>query len=109
MTYFIPGMNNAGQRIRMGRKMERNPKAEAYYKDREENSHKSTGMTPGMDEVSYDGDAAILHHEEYDQHTGRVEQYIQVSRHGEAGLRKITWEPSESGELRITKTGRTYF
>ncbi len=108
MTFFIPGMNPDGKR-NWGAKMDENPKAKAWKESRGDKGDQSTGFEPGDRTVSFNGDPAIMHHEEHDPHTGKVEQYVQRSSRGDAGMYKVTWERSQSGELRITKTGRTQF
>lgn len=84
----------------------KHPAASEFYASRESTSHDSTGFTPG-DTVMYQGDCAVVLHEERDQHSGEVTVYMQKSEQGRSGLVKAVWAPNGERGMVLRDRRRT--
>lgn len=69
-----------------------NPQFAEFFANRAETSHSTVGLDPGQ-EVNIKGQGGRVLYEERDQHSGRIEQYVQVSSQTDSGTRKMVWEP----------------
>jgi hypothetical protein len=84
----------------------KNPCAREFYESRTATSHDSTGFTEG-DQVMYQGDCAVVLHEERDQHTGEVTVYMRKSEQGRSGLVKSVWAPDGQRGMVLRDRRRT--
>lgn len=84
----------------------KHPGAREFYESRKDTSHESTGFTEG-DKVMYQGDCALVLHEERDQHSGEVTVYMQKSEQGRSGLVKAVWAPNGERGMVLRDRRRT--
>lgn len=83
------------------------PQFEEFFANRAATSHTMTGLD-AQDRVQYRGEAARIEGEERDQHTGRIEQFIQVNDPTGSGTRKLVWEPDGPRGMRITESRKVF-
>lgn len=57
---------------------------------------------------SFRGDAALVHGEERDSHTGAIHQYVQRSDPNGSGTYDVKWEQTGRGRLAVTDVRRTH-
>lgn len=84
----------------------KHPGASEFYANRSETSHESTGFTEG-DKVMYQGDCAVVLHEERDQHSGEVTVYMRKSEYGRSGMVKSVWAPDGQRGMVLRDRRRT--
>lgn len=83
------------------------PHLAEFFANRAPTSHTMTGLD-AQDRVQYRGDAARVEGEERDQHTGKIDQFIQVSDSTGSGTRKVTWEPDGPRGMRVTNVKKVF-
>ena len=105
-------MNSGGARgaaSRLSREeLAKNPRFSEYYDAVDANPDllvQETGVE-GFHKLR--GDAALVHGEERDQHTGAIHQYVQRSDPLGSGTYDVKWEPTARGRLEVTNVKRTF-
>lgn len=114
MAFFsIPGMRphqreNSGA-IGPGYRgpLPENPLAEEFLRSRAPTSHGTTGLEPD-DFLHFRGDVARVEGEEKDQHSGKIEQYIQRHDPTGSGTHRVTWEPNGPRGMIVTDIKRVH-
>lgn len=84
-----------------------NPLAAEFFAARKPTSHSGTGIDAG-DFLHHRGAVARVEGEQRDQHSGRIEQFVQVSDRNGSGTRKLTWEPDGPRGMRVTSDKRVH-
>src|SRR5665213_4197020 len=102
-------MNSRGAASRLSREeLAANPRFSEYYDAVDANPDllvQETGVE-GFQKIR--GDAALVHGEERDQHTGAIHQYVQRSDPTGSGTYDVKWEQTGPGKLSVTDVKRTH-
>lgn len=105
-------MNSGGARGAASRlsheELAKNPRFSEYYDAVDANPDllvQETGVE-GFHKMR--GDAALVHGEERDQHTGAIHQYVQRSDPLGSGTYDVKWEQTGPGKLSVTDVKRTH-
>lgn len=103
--FSIPGFQHNSARSHGGFMRGVNPNFSQYYENHAEHAGKATGLEAG-ERVTIDGEPGIIHHEEYDQHTGKVHTIVQRSDALGSGTREVTWSTKDPKQMIIERIRR---